>query len=151
MREALSRFCTSTEVRHAVSVYLQDGSGRFARDADLSGVFYIQLESAPIRGGIMFNRYQTGELFDLTGDFNADGWNDALVQDMPGRLALYLGRSDGFDSRPCTSISIESLDRFTVADYNGDGRADVAVHWYDADEPAAQLKTRLYLTREGGA
>jgi len=151
VREAMSRFCTSPELRHTVSVYLQDASGRFAQKADVSGVFYIQLEAAPIRGGIMFNRYQAGELFNLTGDFNGDGWNDALVQDRPSRLALYLGRSDGFDSRPCASLSIERLDRFTVADYNGDGRADIAVHWYNADEPVAELKTRLYLTREGGA
>jgi len=150
VREALGRFCTSPELRHTVRVYLQDASGQFAQKADLSGLFYIQLEAAPIRGGIMFDRYQTGELFDLTGDFNADGWNDAVVQDRPGRLALYLGRSDGFDSRPCASLSIERLNRFTVADYNGDGRADIAVHWYNADEPAAELKTRLYLTREGG-
>ena len=150
VRESLSRFCTSTEIRHEIRVYLQDASGQFAQKPGLSGVFYIELESAAIRGGVMFNRYQSGELFNLTGDFNGDGWNDALVQDRPGRLALFLGRSDGFDTRPCASIPIESLNRFTVADYNGDGRADVAVHWYDADEPAAQLKTKLYLTREGG-
>ena len=151
VRESLNRFCTSKEIRHEIRVYLQEASGRFAQKAGLSGVFYIELDAAPIRGGAMFNRYQSGELFNLTGDFNGDTWNDALVQDRPGRLALFLGGHDGFDSRPAASITIENMNRFTVADYNGDGRADIAVHWYNNGEPAAQLKTKIYLTREGGA
>jgi hypothetical protein len=149
VRESLSRFCTSKEVRHEVRVYLQDASGRFAQKPGISGVFYIELESAPIRGGIMFSRYQAGELFNLTGDFDRDGGNDAVVQDRPGRLALYPDEAGGFASRPCASIAIDNLDRFSVADYNGDGRADIAVHWYNAGETATRMKTKLYLTREG--
>lgn len=149
LRESVSRFCTSREIRHEVRVYMQDAQNQFGRKAGVSGVFHIELDAAPIRGSVMFNRYQSGELFNLTGDFTGDGWNDALVQDRLGRLALFAGGSDGFDSRPRASVAIEGLSRFTVADYNGDGRADIAVHGYDAGAPAAELKTKLYLMREG--
>jgi hypothetical protein len=149
LRESLNRFCTARQFTHQVDVHLQDASNQFSPSADVSGVFTIELDTAPMRGGVMFNRYQSGELIDLTGDFTGDGWNDALVQDRPDRLALYRGGPNGFDRQPCGTLPLQGVQRFSVADYNGDGRADVAVHWYEAEEAEAQLKTRIYLTREG--
>ena len=150
LRESLSRFCTSKQIKHEVHVYLQDAAGQFGQKPDLSGVFDIELDAAPIRGGVVFNRYQSGELFNVTGDFNGDGFNDALVRDRPGRLALHAGTPDGFDTRSSGSVPVENLSRFTVDDYNGDGRADISVQWYDANDPDPKIKTKLYLAREGG-
>jgi len=145
IRETLGRFCTPSEIIHEVRCYLQNSAGGFSENPDVFGSFTIQLNEIPMQQGPMFRRYQAGDLVCLIGDFNSDGLNDALVQDRPSRLAVYNARPGGFEIAPAAAIEIPNLERFSVADYNGDGRPDVLVQCR-ADN---KLETTLYLAGEG--
>jgi hypothetical protein len=148
LREGLSRFLTRKALDHSVAVYPQ-AQGQFWKKPAFRATFRIRLEAPPIRNGPLFGRYQAGELFDLTGDFNGDGYRDALVQEGPGRLGVYLARGLDFPGRPDARPRIPASARFNVADVNGDGRSDIVLSWPSAAGQAAGTeRTRILFASE---
>jgi len=148
LREGLSRFLTSKALDHTVAVYPQ-AQGQFWKKPAFRSTFHIRLQAPPVRNGPLFTRYQAGGLFDLTGDFNGDGYRDVLLQEGPERLSVYLARGLGFLSRPDARPPIPESARFNVADVNGDGKSDIVLSWVS---PAGQVtgveRTRVLFAGE---
>jgi len=64
--------------------------------------------------------------YPAMGDFNRDGYLDALVVRQDG-VWLYAGRGDGSFSRSIINISLNFPTGVETGDFNGDGRLDLAV------------------------
>jgi hypothetical protein len=66
------------------------------------------------------------------GDFNGDGWTDlALRQAISNKIHLLLNAGNGAFQNVLTptNIQLHSGNSMTTADFNGDGLADLAMHW----------------------
>ena len=148
VREMVSRLTSARTVEHSVRIHLQDSTGRFPQQPDITGAFRIDLEQAPVRGGERFRRYQASELFDITGDFDGDGIRDVVVQEDARTLRVYRGTSDGFDKRPLMTARMEPHWRFAVDDVDGDGRSDIVFRWMDPASTDGFEQSRVLLTRE---
>lgn len=149
LRETISRFLSQQSLHHEIRVYFQDGRNRFSKTPSLQHRFTIHLAEAPYRNGALFRRYQAGELLDVTGDFNGDGYRDVLVQQRPGELGIFLCQQNRFSRKPDIRLSIQKNARFAVADIDGDGRSDIAVRWKDLQEDGGRETGRIYFSREG--
>jgi len=97
----------------------------------------------------MFRRYQAGELVNMTGDFNGDGFRDALVRDRSDRLVLFLLGNGEFPARPAGDLEVQPEWQFAVTDVDGDGRSDVVIRRIDPEDGDDLGQTRVFLTREG--
>jgi len=74
------------------------------------------------------------------GDFNGDGIADLAVANYtnPGTVTILLGKGDGtFTAAPPAPATGDGTDQIAVADFNGDGIADLAVVNYGADDQEA--------------
>ncbi|MBN2307569.1 MAG: VCBS repeat-containing protein [Candidatus Hydrogenedentes bacterium] len=156
VRESLTRLSARRSIEHEVEVWYQDETGAFSSAPDVRSRFLIRLDRPPIEDAPMLTRYKSGELVDITGDFNGDGRRDAVIQDRPDRLALFLTTESGFPRRPTATLQIRDEWRFSVADIDGDGRSDIVVRWAD---PAGRAlspdgggqRTRVFLVRDAGS
>lgn len=132
-RETINRYLTETRLPHTVRILAQD-QGSYATNDVLTFDLEIELDSPPVTGGAMLSRYQAGTLVNLLGDFNGDGYHDLAVRRSSTSLVIYLARGwHGFKSTPDATVSMPADADFGVADINGDGRADLLLHW---EEPA---------------
>jgi hypothetical protein len=64
------------------------------------------------------------------GDFNGDGITDVAVTGSPSlqQLTIFLGNSDGsYTTAPALSLSTDFLASISVADFNEDGKQDLAL------------------------
>ncbi len=145
IRETITRFLTVREVHHAVQVRFQNEAAVLSKDPDMATQFTIELDAPPANSSPFFQRYSTGELVDVSGDFNGDGNLDLLVQDRADRLAVMLNHGAAFSPRPDAVIAVEPEDRFGVADIDGDGRSDIA----NFQAPGAAGKAKAFFAREG--
>ena len=66
----------------------------------------------------------------VAGDFNNDGKLDVAVgvenKDGSGEIEIYLGKGDGTFSGPIKSKTVTNVVGFFAADFNGDGKLDLA-------------------------
>ncbi|MGO9403764.1 MAG: FG-GAP repeat domain-containing protein [Terriglobales bacterium] len=99
----------------SATVLLGNGDGTFTAEAE-----------SPDAGG--------QPLFITTGDFNGDGIPDLVVSDMNsgypelGNLTVLLGNGDGTFTPTAVSPQTGSIPySVAVADFNGDGKADLAI------------------------
>jgi len=63
----------------------------------------------------------------VTGDFNEDGVPDVIIGDDDGALKLFLGDGSGNLVSAGDIAQLDSVVSIAVADFDGDGRADLAV------------------------
>ncbi|MBI4558502.1 MAG: VCBS repeat-containing protein [Candidatus Hydrogenedentes bacterium] len=148
VRETISRLVTAREISHEIRIYLLDAQGHYAETPQISGQFIIQLDKPPAFHTRMFRQYLTGDLIDLTGDFNNDGFRDAVVRTRPDRLEVFLGTATGF--RPETDFPLPFRDdlNFGVADVDGDSRSDITVARFDLEAEPPAGYCYVYLNRE---
>jgi hypothetical protein len=132
-REVVERFMTSTEIAHTVRVYLQKPGG-FSETPAVEFQVEITLEAAPWRLPPMYDRYQSGTLVNVSGDFDGDGHRDIAVRDRADRVAVWLARGGAFSREPDTVVRIDAASEYAVADVNSDGRADI-IETRDASPP----------------
>ncbi len=126
IRESVSRFLSARQIEHTVAIRLQHDK-TFSSKPEWQTRLTVALDAPPFRNTEFFQRYQAGELIDLTGDFNGDRRHDLLVQDRIDRLAVYLSNSSGFGTAVDATIAVEPNARFAACDVDGDGRSDVVV------------------------
>lgn len=148
IRETVTRFFSHRSINHEVQVYLQDALGHFSRTPDIRHRFTVELDDVPYRSENLLQRYQAGELIDVTGDFDADGYRDIAVHATPNRLNIYLNRRNRFVRKPDASVAMKSHWRFGIADVDGDGRSDIVVRWRDSDNPNDPEQNRVYIAQD---
>ncbi|HEO70254.1 MAG TPA: VCBS repeat-containing protein, partial [Candidatus Hydrogenedentes bacterium] len=149
VRESINRFLTQRHVEHSVQVYRQDARGRFPRLPDVSGRFTIYLDAAPFHGSGFFHCYLAGELLNIAGDFDGDGYNDVLLRDRSDRLSVFLAAGRGFESVPAARLFVPHEARVGVADVNGDGLSDIVVRSFAERENGRAEISRVFLARAG--
>ncbi len=107
-------------------VFLNDGSGGMVDSADLAT--------------------ETWQAIQTVGDFNEDGFDDVVVSDegpppedpdgWVGYLAFHPGDGEGgFGEEIRTRIGDQSLFGIVTADFDGDGKDDLAYTTYDRSRP----------------
>jgi hypothetical protein len=128
-RESLNRYLTESRLQHRVQVRRQD-AGAFTRGPVVTKELSIELGAPPISGGKMLDRYRAGQIVNLTGDLDGDGFRDLVVRSSATALEVFLARDwEGFTTDAAATITIPEHADFSVADINGDGRSDVLVAW----------------------
>ncbi|MBX3176463.1 MAG: VCBS repeat-containing protein [Candidatus Hydrogenedentes bacterium] len=128
-RETFNRYLTESRLQHLVHIRRQD-AGSFSGGPVLTHAVTIELGAPPISGGKMLDRYRAGQIVNITGDFNGDGCLDLAARTSATSLEVFLARGwEGFHTNAAATIAIPEHGDFSVADINGNGRADVLVSW----------------------
>ena len=147
MRESVLQWFSHSGVDHTIRVYRQAG-GAFSAKPVLEHRISLHMESPPFFEDGLFQRYERGALTSLSGDYNGDGYRDLLVQDRPGRLAVYLAAGYAFPDIPDAVLPAEAQCRFHAFDVNGDGRSDVVMQWTPTGTAEPFERCRVYFSRE---
>ena len=101
------------------------------------------------------NRFQISRMGQFQGDFDGDGIVDFIHLGRGKTVTIHRGRAGGkYPDRPDLSISLDEepddLMLVRVADWNGDGRSDLAVtRPLPPPEPGASAPVRLELRLSG--
>lgn len=146
-RETLARFLTRPAIDHSLRVYPQ-AAGAFAERPLLFHRMTLQVETPPLLESAAYQRYRRGALVSLAGDFNGDRYRDLLVQDKPGRLAVFLAAGYSFSDTPDAIVAAEPNCLMGAADVNGDGRSDIVIRWTPAQAAKNVERCRVYFARE---
>lgn len=146
LRESLNRYFFQRGVGHEVSFFIQNDSGQFESAPHLAVDLTIQLEKVPYREGSIFRRYRSGDLIDVTGDFNGDGLKDIVVQESSESIAIYISRGYRFSKHPIYYLSVQDNERFYVTDVDGNGMSDVVLIQPGADRTGD--RSRVYFARQ---
>ncbi len=128
LRESINQYLSSKMIPHTIRI-LPQIDGRFS-DESLVCEVSLALEAPPVSPGPMLARYQAGELVNLTGDFNGDGFRDLACRRSATEIDIRL--ADGwrrFEPTPTTTIAVPAQAHVAVSDINGDGLSDVLVRW----------------------
>ncbi len=149
VREAVARFLTESSIGHEVNVYRQDEAG-FSESPSVHARFTIGLSRPPIYDDGDFTRYQMGDLFNMTGDFNGDHVRDAAVQCAPGHVAVHLTQGGVISSTPAVDVKLAARGILTVFDLNGDGRSDLLLRWNSMEEGKRTEHCMAYFAGEAG-
>ena len=147
IRESLNRFLFHRSISHRIDVRYQNALGEFAEVPNQIFRVNLRLKEPPYQNGPQFQRYQTGRLFDITGDFDADGYADFVVRDRPGRVSVYLSRNGKIRRSPDISLAIPDDRDFAVADVDGDGRSDIVFQNRGRYPQFADSSTTVYFAR----
>lgn len=139
LRESINQYLSSRVIPHTIRI-LPQHEGGFG-GAPLVCEISLDIEAPPVSPGPMLTRYQAGELVNLTGDFNGDGFRDLACRRRADELEIRLARGwDGFASSPSARIAVPPQAHVSVGNINGDQRSDVLVRWEEEgpDGPVAR-------------
>ena len=77
-------------------------------------------------GARLFAAAKSGAQYMATGDFNHDGFLDVVTTDTSNTVSVLLGNGDG-TFQPAVSYTVPSPRDIAVADFNRDGKLDLAI------------------------
>ncbi len=111
-----------------------DGTGAVIFTDYVRGTLLVNLGTAEVTQRGAQRSYAVGEDPEnvLVFDVNGDGRRDVIVSNSgnqprtPGNIAVLLGNGDGTLANPVTYNAGSNPVGFTIADFNGDGRPDIA-------------------------
>ena len=146
LREAFIQIMTRNALDHELCIYKQINRS-FSRDPEIRHQSTLRLDAPPQANSPFLQRYQAGELINLTGDFNGDGYRDLAVQHTERSIAIYLADKDGFPSQPDATLGLRKPGRFSVFDVDNDGKSDLLLRWFDEHGQSGPLTT-VYFLRE---
>ncbi|MCC6699605.1 MAG: VCBS repeat-containing protein [Candidatus Hydrogenedentes bacterium] len=149
LRETLLRAMSRRRLEHEVRVHLQSATKGFSNTPVFAHLFSVDLDKAPLHQSPLFMRYTRGSLLDTQGDFDANGFLDAAIQDRPDRISVYRGSQTGFDDAPYATITLPAIESFCVADLNADGRDDILADAPVPGAPDRPSRTSIYLMKGG--
>jgi hypothetical protein len=141
VRETVNRFLSSTKAQREVQLYLQDAQNNFPKHPDVRGRFPIRLSKPIVVGGFL----PPG---DITGDFNADGWNDVIIEHTPDELGIYLYADGAFSDKADYVVKIPEYASFLLADLDNDGRSDILLRYHNREQGSVKQFRKVLLTRE---
>lgn len=148
LRETVLRVTSRRRVDLLTHVYLQTESNTFTDSPSIVDTFDVELDKPPIQWSEMARILYDGEILNLEGDFDGDGYHDAAVHDRPDRIAIYLGSPEGFANKPYAEAAATPNSVFFVADFDGDGRSDMVVSHPETEDPATPLRDEMFLLRD---
>lgn len=149
LRELATSYLTGRSVTHTVNIVPQQADGKFVQGQAFSVRCPIRVDAPPIQNSPMFGSYQSGLLVNLSGDFTGDGLLDLAVHEAPDRIAIYPNTGSGFASSSVAVVQTAPDCVFSVADVDGDKRADMVLSLKTAgDDPQSPSPSRLFLSRE---
>ncbi|MHC5036717.1 MAG: FG-GAP repeat domain-containing protein [Planctomycetota bacterium] len=142
----LKIFLTKEIIVHAF-FFLNRGEGRFSSKPDRTWDLAVPLKFAMTAKGF---RLGTTLAVNFDGDFNGDGRKDLLVRRGNVQLDIFPGEAeDVFSRKPWQSLTIMNAEPYRyvfpeAVDFNGDGAADILIHYRDWSEKRDALL--LYLS-----
>lgn len=144
IRETLNRYLTASRFSHTIRVRCQE-SGAFNGPV-VSMTIQIDLGAPPASGSVMLDRYASGQIVNLTGDFNGDGFRDVVIREDASHLRVYLADGwRGFSNAAAAELPVSGNTIFSVADINDDGLADIVLDDSASGHPGATQS--VYFTR----
>src|ERR1700687_6227063 len=90
------------------------------------GAFAAGCDLPMFAGARLFAAASSGAQFMATGDFNRDGLLDVVTTDNNNTVSVLLGNGDG-TFQPAVSYTVPQPKNLAVADFNGDGKLDLAI------------------------
>jgi hypothetical protein len=123
-RAALTTSLLASGIRKLMASYLGD-----ANYAGSSSPKFTQTVSAAPSAGLQpsLNTAGVGSVEGIaSGDFNNDGLLDFVVA-AGNTISIYLGNGDGTFRKPMNAVVNQSISSIVAADFNLDGKTDVAV------------------------
>lgn len=148
LRETINQYVTRSSIPHTIRIVPQK-DGRFDTTAALLCEVQLDLEAPPVKPGTMLSRYQSGELINLTGDFDGDGYLDLALRRTSTVFEVRLARNwASMSPRPDASITVREGAQVSVADINGDKRADILVRWDEDVASGVRSNSVAYLSKE---
>ena len=148
LRETVLRATSRRRVDLLVNIHLQTSTNTFTENPSVVHAFSVELDKPPLHFTEMVRKLHNGNLLNLEGDFDGDGHHDAAVHDRPDRVAIFLGSAKGFDNKPFAEVPASPNSDVHAADFDGDGRSDIVVSHWGADDPDLPLRDVLYLLRD---
>jgi hypothetical protein len=135
-------------LRQTVQVYPQTSSGSFAGKAAITHLFRVRLPGNSLLEEDAADAANASHSINLTGDFNADGRLDSVLRHDSGRLAIYYNQGSRFSSIPDEFLPVPRAWTWSVADVDGDGRADVATHHTAISGGGSAEVCRVFFNKE---
>jgi len=147
LRESVNQFLSRNTIPHTIQILAQ-ADGHFS-ETRVSTNIEFELEAPPISPGPMLTRYQSGELLNVTGDFNGDGHRDLAIRRSARAIEIRLAQGwNAFETRPAAEIEIPESAQVSVADINDDGLSDVLVRWDGVAETQSPGGSAVHFARK---
>jgi hypothetical protein len=136
-REGIRKMITAKQLDFSLNFHFYHPTTGFPKAPDFQRRLIIHLDQHSLH--LTWSRREYFERYvNLAGDFNGDGKRDLLVKDRSSQVSVYffISRRKGFSQEPDVKFGCpEPIDRFEVADLNGDGVSDLIIKFKSQPNP----------------